>query len=95
VINYDFPQSPEDYVHRIGRTARVEASGLATSFVTRSDRRFLPALERLVGAKLPLVPNPVASQQPPREHGGQRHPSRRRGQGGSRERRPQHAATTA
>ncbi|MCX5683361.1 MAG: DEAD/DEAH box helicase, partial [Planctomycetota bacterium] len=38
VINYDFPRSPEDYVHRIGRTARLEATGKATSFVTGGDR---------------------------------------------------------
>ncbi len=39
VINYDFPLSAEDYVHRIGRTARQQATGLATSFVTPNDRR--------------------------------------------------------
>ena len=54
VINYDFPRSPEDYVHRIGRTARVGATGLATSFVTRGDRRCVTALEKLTGSRLPL-----------------------------------------
>ena len=60
VINYDFPHHPEDYVHRIGRTARVAASGLATSFVTRLDRHHLARVERLVAAKLPLQPSPTA-----------------------------------
>jgi len=54
VINYDFPQSPEDYVHRIGRTARVGASGRATSFVTPKDRGLVTELERLMGTKLPM-----------------------------------------
>ena len=54
VINYDFPHYAEDYVHRVGRTARVAASGQATSFVTRADRSYVAAVERLVGEKLPL-----------------------------------------
>ena len=54
VINYDFPHSAEDYVHRVGRTARVAAKGLATTFVTRSDRRYLAELEHLLGEKLSL-----------------------------------------
>jgi len=70
VINYDFPRSAEDYVHRIGRTARVGATGLATSFVTGSDRRLLPALERLVGARLQLVPSPVPADRSPRHQTG-------------------------
>jgi ATP-dependent RNA helicase RhlE len=58
VINYDFPRSPEDYVHRIGRTARVEATGKATSFVTSGDRALLRDLERLVDVKYTLIPPP-------------------------------------
>jgi ATP-dependent RNA helicase RhlE len=54
VINYDFPMTAEDYVHRIGRTARVAATGNATSFVSGSDRRFVAAVERLVGEELPV-----------------------------------------
>jgi ATP-dependent RNA helicase RhlE len=53
VINYDFPHHAEDYVHRIGRTARVDASGLATSFVTQNDRRFVNDVRKLIGDKLP------------------------------------------
>ncbi len=53
VINYDFPHHAEDYVHRIGRTARVDASGLATSFVTRDDRRFVNQVRKLIGENLP------------------------------------------
>jgi len=53
VINYDLPHNPEDYVHRIGRTARVEASGVATSFVTHADRRYVSGVRKLIGDKLP------------------------------------------
>ena len=55
VINYDFPGTPEDYVHRIGRTARYHATGRATSFVTRDERSNLAGVERLVGSKLTLA----------------------------------------
>ena len=58
VINYDFPHSPEDYIHRIGRTARLTAPGRATSFVTPHDRRHVAAVERLIDSKLPLTPAP-------------------------------------
>jgi len=54
VINYDLPHLAEDYIHRIGRTARVAASGRATSFVTRADRHHLDRLQRLIGEELPL-----------------------------------------
>ena len=55
VINYDFPRSAEDYIHRIGRTARVGAAGLATSFVTSVDRQCLAQVERLIATKLPMA----------------------------------------
>jgi len=55
VINYDFPRCAEDYIHRIGRTARVAASGLATSFVTAADRPCLTKLERLLASRLSLT----------------------------------------
>lgn len=53
VINYDLPQCAEDYVHRIGRTARAGASGSALSFITPADRGKWNAIERLLnpGAK--------------------------------------------
>jgi len=64
VINYDFPGSAEDYIHRIGRTARVAASGLASSFVTHTDRPCLSQLERLISTKFSLTP--VGSSAPDR-----------------------------
>jgi len=56
VINFDLPHCPEDYVHRIGRTARMKATGRATSFVTAEDPRQLRAIERLLGHAVPLAP---------------------------------------
>ncbi|MFU8784203.1 DEAD/DEAH box helicase [Aliidiomarina sp.] len=47
VVNYDLPQVAEDYVHRIGRTARAGASGLAISLVTHEEVKLLKAIERL------------------------------------------------
>ncbi len=49
VVNYDVPQNPEDYVHRIGRTARAGASGSAVTLVTEEDVYDLAAIERLIG----------------------------------------------
>jgi ATP-dependent RNA helicase RhlE len=48
VINYDLPNVPETYVHRIGRTARAGASGIAVSFCDHDERPHLKAIERLM-----------------------------------------------
>ena len=52
VINFDFPPQPEDYVHRIGRTGRAEATGDAISFVTPDDEDAVRALERMTRTKI-------------------------------------------
>ena len=54
VINFDLPQSPEDYVHRIGRTARAGGAGHAISFATPDQRGNVRGIERLIRASLPL-----------------------------------------
>ncbi len=56
VINYDLPNVPEDYVHRIGRTARMNATGWATSFVTGEDNHSLRMIEKLLGKAVPCAP---------------------------------------
>ncbi len=69
VINYDLPNVPEDYVHRIGRTARMKATGWATSFVTAEDNRSLRAIEQLLGKPVPCAPGsrkPASSISPDR-----------------------------
>ncbi len=53
VINYDLPNEPETYIHRIGRTARAGSEGIAFSFCTAEDRDFLSQIERLLGKPVP------------------------------------------
>jgi ATP-dependent RNA helicase RhlE len=54
VINYDVPQHPEDYVHRIGRTGRAGASGLAVTLVARDDTRLVGDIEKLIKKKIEI-----------------------------------------
>ncbi len=63
VVNYDLPEVPETYVHRIGRTARAGASGIALSFCAREERGMLQGIERLIRIRLPeeTVPREIAS----------------------------------
>jgi ATP-dependent RNA helicase RhlE len=53
VINFDIPHSPEDYVHRIGRTGRAGASGIAITLVSPGDERYLQDIEKLIKKQLP------------------------------------------
>jgi ATP-dependent RNA helicase RhlE len=55
VINYELPNVPETYVHRIGRTGRAGASGSAISFCDRSERTYLADIEKLIRKKIPVV----------------------------------------
>jgi len=70
VINYDLPQNPEDYVHRIGRTGRAGHLGHAISFATPNQRFDIREIERLIKKQLPVSPLPSlpkrqAVQHPP------------------------------
>jgi ATP-dependent RNA helicase RhlE len=58
VVNYDLPDVPEQYVHRIGRTARAGASGIAIAFCSHEERGNLRDIERLTRNKLTVVPLP-------------------------------------
>jgi len=58
VFNYDLPQDAEDYVHRIGRTARAGATGEAISFGCERYVYSLPDIEKYIGQKLPVEPVP-------------------------------------
>jgi len=53
VINFDLPRFAEDYVHRIGRTGRAGANGIAISFASAGERNYLERIERFIGKKLP------------------------------------------
>jgi ATP-dependent RNA helicase RhlE len=55
VINFDLPNEPETYVHRIGRTARAGAKGIAISFCDGEERAFLRLIEKLIKKEIPLV----------------------------------------
>jgi len=78
VINYDLPQDAEDYVHRIGRTARAGAAGDAISFGCESYAMSLPDIEDFIGHKIPvanydpaLMPELIKPKRRPRQQSGQ------------------------
>ena len=58
VINFDIPESPENYIHRIGRTGRADKNGVATTFVTEKDETALSAIEALMQKKLSFTDVP-------------------------------------
>jgi ATP-dependent RNA helicase RhlE len=58
VFNYELPYSPEDYVHRIGRTGRAGASGLAVSLVAPEEDKLLAGVERFINRRLEITPLP-------------------------------------
>jgi len=69
VINYDLPNIPESYVHRIGRTGRAGLTGHAISFCEPDERSWLHAIERLLGHRIPVLQAenlPDAPPEPPR-----------------------------
>lgn len=55
VINYDLPNVPETYVHRIGRTGRAGAGGIALSFCDIEEKPYLKDIQRLIGRKIPVI----------------------------------------
>jgi ATP-dependent RNA helicase RhlE len=80
VINYDLPNIPETYVHRIGRTGRAGASGVAVSFCQADERSDLKAIEKLIRQTIPVQkeqpayppPGKPATSRPGKPAGGQR-----------------------
>ena len=57
VINYDIPNIPETYVHRIGRTGRAGASGKAISFCDKEEQAYIRDIQKLIGLQIPVVRN--------------------------------------
>ena len=57
VVNYEIPNIPETYVHRIGRTGRAGANGTAISFCDAEERVFLKDIEKLIAKKIPVIEN--------------------------------------
>jgi ATP-dependent RNA helicase RhlE len=66
VVNFELPNVPEDYVHRIGRTARAGGSGSAVSLVSVDEAPLLRDIEKLLGRTLPVVPVPAFAISAPR-----------------------------
>lgn len=60
VINFDVPPDPEDYVHRVGRTARAETTGTAVTFINEKDQRKFLNIENLIGQTIEKLPLPEA-----------------------------------
>jgi len=58
VVNFDVPQAPDDYIHRVGRTGRAEATGEAFTFVSPDEEPDLRDIERAIGRRLPRVTVP-------------------------------------
>jgi ATP-dependent RNA helicase RhlE len=65
VLNYELPNVPETYVHRIGRTARAGKDGIAISFCDPEERAFLRDIEKLTGRRLTVDPAPAFVRPPP------------------------------
>src|SRR6185295_2042812 len=66
VFNFDVPFNAEDYVHRIGRTGRAGASGLAVTLVTRDDARLVSDIEKLIKTKIEIEPFELEDDRPRR-----------------------------
>ncbi len=82
VLNYDVPPDPEDYVHRIGRTARAERTGTAITFVNDQDMRRFGFIEKLINREVEQVPLPEGFGPGPEyrksdQRGGSQNASRR------------------
>mgnify|MGYP000010467345 FL=1 len=70
VVNFELPNIPEDYVHRIGRTGRAGAAGSAISLVDSSEIKYLKAIERIIKKTIPQLPAPTGwTASPPSPHG--------------------------
>ncbi len=84
VINYDLPNVPETYVHRIGRTARAGAEGTAYSFCAADERSYLNDIQRLIGSQIPVMDHQFHSEVAKNATGDAAKPAPRRGRGNFR-----------
>jgi ATP-dependent RNA helicase RhlE len=87
VINFDMPNVPESYVHRIGRTARAGAEGIAISFVANDERAFLRDVERLTKISIPSTDRRLNPSLGEGKGGGENRGGRNNRQGPKRHRR--------
>lgn len=75
VINYDAPNDAEDYVHRVGRTARAETTGIALTLINRDDIYKLERIQKLIGRDIMRIPLPAELGEGPEWKPGQKKPS--------------------
>ncbi len=90
VINYDVPHDAEDYVHRIGRTARAQRDGVAITFVSDKDMRSFSEIERFLERDIPKNPLPEGLGEAPEYQKSSPHKSSRGRGGHSRSGKPRH-----
>ncbi len=95
VINYELPNIPESYVHRIGRTGRAGASGIAIAFCDAEEKEYLRDIQKLIGKTIPVIDNhayplmnhnvvkAVKQQRPPRNQSQSRNGNSQRSGGGN------------
>ncbi len=79
VVNYDVPGDAEDYVHRVGRTARADSTGVALTFISPADRHKFRKIEQLIERKIPKLALPPRIEQLQAENPKSADPSRGRG----------------
>ena len=101
VVNFEVPNVPEQYVHRIGRTARAGRAGLAVSFVAEDERYYLRDIEKTIGMEIDVLAAPAGSQvdllptpDPNERFYKPKGPARGNGGRGGQSRRPQNASRT-
>ncbi len=95
VINYELPNIPESYVHRIGRTGRAGASGIAIAFCDAEEKEYLRDIQKLIGKQVPVIDNhayplmnhtvvkAVKQPRPPRNHSQNRNGNGQKSGGGN------------
>jgi ATP-dependent RNA helicase RhlE len=77
IINYDTPNDPEDYVHRVGRTARADSKGEAITFISDKDKYKFVRIEALIGMEIEKLPLPEGFEKGPDYKGGSSNPERK------------------
>ena len=83
VINFELPNDPESYVHRIGRTARAGATGIAISFCDHDERAYLRDIERIIGQRVPVITDhPYHAAEIANDHGAPAKKTRTRARNG-------------
>lgn len=100
VVNYDLPNVPETYVHRIGRTGRADASGVALSFCDGEERPYLKDIQKLIKQTIPVITDhpfvddgsrknePDADERPPRQNNRPKNQNNRNPRSKNRNRNP-------